>query len=259
MSKYTIGELYLGKACPEFGCGDFTKPARAKAPAQVLPRVVAGSGSKGKTPKKKAPAKSIKEYKKTPKAPHVRCYINHPPLPLGGALSVYGGSCSAPVSKSHDVYIGFDASMIKTSRRFPWVEGNEVPLSITDMQAPPNHNEFKSLVIWTAEQIIAGKSVHAGCIGGHGRTGTFFAALVKHMMGVDDAITYVRKNYCKKAVESSAQIEYLHTQWGVTRVAAAKKVNHIASGGSSFSYGGSGAHGKKSYSPVTTSSRRVWG
>ena len=56
------------------------------------------------------------------------------------------------------------------------------------------------------------------CIGGHGRTGTFFAALVAHMMPeVKDPIAYVRENYCNEAVETEEQIAFLIEHFGVRR------------------------------------------
>ena len=73
------------------------------------------------------------------------------------------------------------------------------------MQAPKDAVEFKKMVVWLKEQGQAGKKIHIGCIGGHGRTGTLLAALVKEVTGNVDAIAYVRKNYCAKAVESNSQ------------------------------------------------------
>jgi hypothetical protein len=51
-----------------------------------------------------------------------------------------------------------------------------------------------------------GMSVEIGCIGGHGRTGTVLACMAV-LAGVPgkDAVTWVKTNYCKKAVESTRQ------------------------------------------------------
>ena len=65
--------------------------------------------------------------------------------------------------------------------------------------------------------------LHCGCIGGHGRTGTFLAALVTEMSGEKDSISYVRDNYCHRAVESTCQIDFLAEHFGITKVAHAKK------------------------------------
>lgn len=49
------------------------------------------------------------------------------------------------------------------------------------------------------------------CVGGHGRTGTVMCALLITLKGftVKKAISRVREDYCKFAVESDRQIEYL--------------------------------------------------
>jgi hypothetical protein len=41
-------------------------------------------------------------------------------------------------------------------------------------------------------------------------------------MGIEDAITWVRGNHCHKAVESQAQIEWLHKHYGITKVKPTK-------------------------------------
>jgi hypothetical protein len=145
-----------------------------------------------------------------------RCYESHPALKLPGTeLVVYGGSCSSPVVKDADVYIGFELGMRFTERNWPWKKGAEVLFRITDMCAPEKPDEFKKLVAWAKKQLEAGLKVHAGCIGGHGRTGTFLAALVSEF-GEKDAIAYVRQHYCKKAVESSVQAKFLKEHFGIT-------------------------------------------
>lgn len=151
-----------------------------------------------------------------------RCYTTHPPLPLGEFV-IYGGSCSQPIVKDADIYIGFD--YMQVSQVYPWEEQSgplHVNFPISDMHAPSDADKFKKLITWVCEQLQAGKKIHAGCIGGHGRTGTFLAAVVKEMLGEEDAITYVRKHYCKKAVESDAQIEFLHKHFGVTKISGSK-------------------------------------
>jgi hypothetical protein len=53
-----------------------------------------------------------------------------------------------------------------------------------------------------------GKVIQFGCIGGHGRTGTFLA-LILLKLGVvndgDEAIKFVHQNYCEEAIESKSQ------------------------------------------------------
>lgn len=144
-----------------------------------------------------------------------RCYHDHPPMPLPGSDKVvYGGSCGKPVVEDADIYVGLDGSMKRTDRRFPWEAGDEVYYPITDMEPPKDPPAFRKLVDWLKEQIDAGRKVHIGCIGGHGRTGTVLSALVS-LYGEPDAIAYVRKHYCVKAVESHRQVAFLGSYFGV--------------------------------------------
>lgn len=156
------------------------------------------------------------------KEPPKRCYETHPALKLNDGLVIYGGSCGSPIVEDADIYVGFDYSMAKSPKQYPWVQGESFLFPIQDMHAPSDPVAFKQLIEWTAMQVIAKKKVHMGCIGGHGRTGTVFAALVAHMMGRTDAIQYVRENYCVKAVESKAQVEFLKHHYGVEEAVPAK-------------------------------------
>ena len=147
-----------------------------------------------------------------------RCYHKHPALKLPGTeLVIHGGSCLSPIVKDADVYVGFDHGMSFSQKSWPWKKGTEFLFEIQDMSVPKDPDEFKKLVSWTRKQLEAGLKVHCGCIGGHGRTGTFFAALVADF-GEPDAITYARKNYCQKAVESTSQVNFLHEHFGVKKV-----------------------------------------
>lgn len=148
------------------------------------------------------------------------CYKTHPPLVLG-TVSIYGGSCHSPIVTDANVYLGLDGSM-KTGLALPWEGGVEFLYPITDMQAPKDAKSFRKLVDWVCNQLHSGKKVHVGCIGGHGRTGTLLSAVASVVLNEKDAITYVREHYCKKVVESKAQIDFLHTHFGVDKVKPTK-------------------------------------
>ena len=142
------------------------------------------------------------------------CADTHKPLILPGGLKIYGGSCGYPRVKDADVYIGFDRGM-NFHAKMPWEGGHNVLYPINDGHAPKNVGNFTKLIEWTIEQLEAGQQVHAGCIGGHGRTGTFLAALVALMGDEKHAVEYVRKGYCSKVVESNAQMEFLNKNFGI--------------------------------------------
>jgi len=153
-----------------------------------------------------------------------RCYESHPALKLGKG-TLYGGSASLPAMTKADVYVSLQSGSTSGLSSDPWDEQRvvEVYYAITDMQAPREALRFRKLVAWLCTQLQDGKTVHIGCIGGHGRTGMLMSALVVEMLGEEDAIGYVRKHYCSKAVESKAQVAYLVANFGVKDVAPAKE------------------------------------
>lgn len=206
---------------------------------------------------KKDKSKSVKPYSRM-------CWP-HPLLEIKPGLPpIAGSACAHPVVSDYDIYIGFDR-MDFTERNLPWTPGMEIAFPIPDMGVPKSPENFGKLVDWTLAQMEGGAKVHAGCIGGHGRTGMFFAALVAVATGRKDAITYVREHYCKKACETSVQIDYLVKRFGVD---AAKASKSFSSGSKSnwpkSSYmtqvqtGTSGLGGGKTVYPITASTT-IWG
>ncbi len=158
------------------------------------------------------------------------CYKSHPGLkvttPDGQEVTLYGGRASSPIVKDADIYVSLASySSPDFATRYPWEEGPRpiiFTFEITDMCAPNNKGDFRKMVAWLKTQALAGKKIHVGCLGGHGRTGMLLAALVKEIGGIEDAITYVRENYCKKAVESTEQVKFLAKEYGIKEVAGSK-------------------------------------
>jgi hypothetical protein len=77
----------------------------------------------------------------------------------------------------------------------------------SDYSLPPVRPEFwKELV-----KILPIGKVAVGCVGGHGRTGTAIAAILiaSKKITAEEAIEFVRENYCDRAIETSKQEEYL--------------------------------------------------
>lgn len=171
-----------------------------------------------------------------------RCYESHPVIQLG-AGKLYGGSCSNPMVKTADVYIGLDGWMSFQKPKYPWAKTEagpeEVSFKISDGCAPSDEKNFVLMIDWLTEKLEAGKTVHVGCIGGHGRTGMVLAALVNRVMGEEDAITWVRKNYCKKAVETKVQVKFLHKYFGIKEVGGSRSHSSGVGGvGGAAGYGG---------------------
>jgi protein-tyrosine phosphatase len=173
------------------------------------------------------------------KKPYVytSCAKSHPALNLGNGLSIYGGAAHSPVVGDADIYVSLDQGHNKDSKAQPWNGGRQfIYFPINDMGAPSDAAEFKKMITWLAAQITAGRKAHVGCIGGHGRTGTLFAALVKEMTGNVNAIQYVREQYCEKAVESQSQVDFLAKHYGVAKVKATKSYEPYSTGSSKKSF-----------------------
>ena len=151
------------------------------------------------------------------------CYETHKPLKLGKG-ELYGGSAQN-YREGCDIYISFDSFKCSDKRAYPWNEGDFICFPVHDMSVPKGSDvdEYKKLVTWTCNQLQDGKKVHAGCMMGHGRTGMFLAAVIKEMTGEEDAITYVRKHYCKKVVESKEQVAFLGKHYGIKAVEGSKE------------------------------------
>ena len=173
-----------------------------------------------------------------PPAPVVKCHESHPPLHIGGG-TLLGGNCE----KHHrhewvDFYVALDRYMAHP------VFDPDVPAPqcvyypITNMKAPNRPDKFKALVDNIVARLSIGQTVHVGCIGGHGRTGLVLAAVVQSLnvpandpgLSANDCIGWVRKHYCKKAVESVAQENFLIVNYGAKPQPKKQKVDKFFGG-----------------------------
>lgn len=153
-----------------------------------------------------------------------RCYTKHKPLKFGKGILV-GASCGSP-REGYDIYIGFDWGMEFNHDVYPWETDNdpviEFQFRVSDMCAPKSPKKFKAMITWVCSQLHNGKKIHVGCIGGHGRTGLFIAAVRAEFDGDKDAGNWVRKHHCKKAIESKSQINFLFKHYGIKKIKASK-------------------------------------
>lgn len=145
-----------------------------------------------------------------------KCHVSHPLLTFEGVGEIQGASCYTP-RDGFDIYIRLCLGARMPDQIVPWGP-QHLRYAIVDQQAPKNKEEFDRLIDWTIEQMKAGKRVHVGCIGGHGRTGLFLSVLTYKITGNEDSTAWVRENYCKKAVESHTQVEWLFKHYGIKRV-----------------------------------------
>jgi hypothetical protein len=66
-------------------------------------------------------------------------------------------------------------------------------------------NELTEKII---ERMTYNKKVGLFCLGGHGRTG-YIASIVLGKRGIKDPVHFIRKKYCKEAIESNEQINQI--------------------------------------------------
>ena len=79
-----------------------------------------------------------------------------------------------------------------------------------DFGLPANTGAFTGSLQQGMRRAQRGERVEIGCLGAHGRTGTALACLAI-LCGVrsDDAVRWVRDNYCADAVETEAQESFV--------------------------------------------------
>jgi len=174
-------------------------------------------------------AQTTTQYVSTSTGKWKKCSDTHKPVAINCKDKTYyvqGGSCTNPGGANHiknaDIIVGLDRGMKTTEQQFPWTDGEQFLYYIQDMGVPKDIKSFKTLLIYLTGMITDGKKVFIGCIGGHGRTGLVLAALITHMTGDKDSTEYLRDTYCKKAVESGAQIKWLKKHFGINPVAPSK-------------------------------------
>ena len=148
----------------------------------------------------------------------------HPNLVVyidGEKREIIGSSCINPSVDDADIFISLDEGAPVFDWEQPWYENTgqrHIRLLIKDMSVPEDTDDFTACIEYISDKLKKGGKIHVGCAAGHGRTGLFLAALVQYNMGENlkqSAIDYVRENYCKKAVESTLQVLYLHYAFGV--------------------------------------------
>ena len=76
-----------------------------------------------------------------------------------------------------------------------------------DFGVPADLDSFRAALADALERARRGEIVELGCHGGHGRTGTALACLAM-LTGTppNEAVEWVRANYCEKAVETDEQL-----------------------------------------------------
>lgn len=78
--------------------------------------------------------------------------------------------------------------------------------------------EMAAVMKLIIKKVKAGERVEVGCIGAHGRTGTFLACLLiaTEKLPPNEAIDEVRKRHCKRTIESVSQVQLIFAAAGKT-------------------------------------------
>lgn len=173
------------------------------------------TGKGGKGGKSFTASKGGSSWNDNYKSSYKPCYHTHPPYEVAPGITILGGSGVDPIHEDCDVYISLEARREVGPKNLPWNPGFDIVFPVRDFKVPDSAAEFRKLVDWTAEQLLSGAKVHAGCMMGHGRTGMLFAALRAVMHDPKQAIQHVRENYCKKAVDTLEQVNWLVKHFGV--------------------------------------------
>lgn len=97
----------------------------------------------------------------------------------------------------------------------PWPHDH---LDWPDFGVPQDPERVRSVLGQVLARARSGERVEIGCLGGHGRTGTALAGLVALSgLPAEDAVDYVRDQYCPRAVETAEQETYVDLLFGSTQ------------------------------------------
>ena len=179
------------------------------------------------TPYSEAELKEIEETAHDPKNPKRGCTDKHPPLSFevdGKIGTIYGAGCAYPIAEA-DLFISLDEHAPVFAFEQPWYDNTlnqqHIRYFIKDFSVPDDSSEFDACVDIAIDALSEGKTVHVGCLSGHGRTGMFLSTVVQKMIGEElklegiSAIDYVRDNYCAKVVETLEQVMFLHSNFDI--------------------------------------------
>lgn len=153
-----------------------------------------------------------KSYSKT-YTPYVEC--THKELEvLGGILT--GGKDKEQFKKADTLVLldcidkgVFLGDIVDTHGRINLTDQRIIYYPIRDMQVPENKDSFKIVIGEMKRELSEGKRIHVQCIGGHGRTGVVIASLIGMYTEETEPIKWTRENYCDKAVENLAQVNFV--------------------------------------------------
>lgn len=162
------------------------------------------------------------QFKPQTRKKQIPCWVTHKPLsiPYGDrSYLIRGGNCGHPNADA-DVAVGLDDLVYraKIPHSYPWTTSGDSFAFPIDNNGVSGIRQFRKLIDYLETQLFAGKNIHVGCIGGHGRTGMVLVALYAQVTGEQNAGHIVRETYCSRAVESQAQVNFLVKYYGIDSI-----------------------------------------
>ena len=125
-------------------------------------------------------------------------------LPDGTAVMAVSFDATDPYTRDQPPDYG-----LYLDRRWqpPWPHDH---LDWPDFGVPDDAAQVVAVLGSLLDRAHAGERVEVGCVGGHGRTGTALACLaILSGQSPDQAVDWVRANYCPEAVETADQEAFI--------------------------------------------------
>ena len=125
-------------------------------------------------------------------------------LPEGTSVTAVSFDADDPYARASAIDFGL---YLDTQWMPPWPHAH---VAWPDFGVPTDPGTLVTALEDLLTRARAGQAVELGCLGGHGRTGTALACLAS-LTGQPprDPVSWVRANYCVKAVETREQEEFV--------------------------------------------------
>lgn len=143
-------------------------------------------------------------------------------IPLTREFEVIGGPYKDVADADFSVCLQEERS-IKEVIEISGSKGLRLP--IRDFSIPEDESRVCKVLRISFLELFAGRSVSAGCMGGTGRTGLFYALMLK-TANYDNPVNSVRELYKPHAVETNEQFKYV-MDFDVSKLRAGLKTAFI--------------------------------
>ena len=130
------------------------------------------------------------------------------PLDLGWRGGFFGLKVTGGPFDNFRPGVNADFGVCVRAERVPQTAHAKVAIHDFQVPKPGQKAEVDAALKAAFNQLLDGKRVWVGCMGGWGRTGLFLALMAK-VAGAEDPVGYVRQHYTPRAVETLEQLNYV--------------------------------------------------